>query len=78
MGGTDRWIQALVLAPFVRQKLRPLSSTPNKADLQLLKELVEAGKVTPVIDRTYSLSEVPDALRYLHQGQARGKIAITV
>jgi NADPH:quinone reductase-like Zn-dependent oxidoreductase len=78
LGGIDRWIQALVLSPFVRQELRPLSTKPNKADLQFLKELIEAGKVTPVIDRTYPLSEVPDAIRYLEAGHAQGKIVITV
>ncbi len=78
LGGTDRWIQALVLSPFVGQNLRPLSTMPRKDDLLFLKELIEAGKVTPVIDRTYPLSEVPDAIRYLNEGHARGKVVITV
>jgi len=51
---------------------------PNKEDLQYLKELIEAGKVTPVIDRTYPLREVPEAIRYLEEGHARGKVVITV
>ena len=82
--GGDRWIgigrslQALVVSRFVRHKLRPLSAKPNQADLQMLKQLIEAGKVTPVIDRTFSLSEVPDAIRYLHEGRARGKLVISV
>ena len=82
--GGDRWIgmgrslQALVVSPFVSHKLRPLSSKPNQPDLHLLKELIEAGKLTPVIDRTYPLSEVPDAIRYLHEGRARGKLVISV
>jgi NADPH:quinone reductase-like Zn-dependent oxidoreductase len=82
--GGDRWIgigrslQALVVSRFVSHKLRPLSSKPNQADLQMLKQLIEAGKVTPVIDRTFSLSEVPDAIRYLHEGRARGKLVISV
>jgi NADPH:quinone reductase-like Zn-dependent oxidoreductase len=82
--GGDRWIgigrsvQALVVSPFVSQDLRPLSSKPNQPDLHLLKELIEAGKLTPVIDRTYPLSEVPDAIRYLHEGRARGKLVISV
>ena len=50
----------------------------NKADLVAAKELIEAGKLTPVIDRTYSLSEVPEAIRYLEEGHARGKVVITV
>jgi len=66
------------LAPFVRDKLRPLASKPNKADLQFLKELIEAGNITPVIDRTYGLSETADAMRYLEKGQARGKVVINV
>jgi NADPH:quinone reductase-like Zn-dependent oxidoreductase len=78
LGSTDRWIQALLLSPFVRQKLRPLSTKPNQADLQLIKELVEAGKVRPVVERTYPLHEVPDAIRYLKEGRARGKIVIAV
>src|SRR5437660_12089657 len=65
--GGDRWIgigrplQALVMSPFASHKLRPLAAKPNQPDLQFLKELIEAGKVTPVIDRTYSLSETADA-----------------
>ena len=47
-------------------------------DVVLLKELIEAGKVTPVIDRTYPLAEVPEALRYLEAGHAQGKVVITV
>ena len=78
LGGTDRWIQALLLSPFVTHKLRPLSTKPCKADLLLLKELVEAGKIMPVIDRTYPLSETRDAFRYLKAGQARGKIIISM
>src|SRR5947209_14135665 len=82
--GGDRWIgigrslQALVVSRFVSHQLRPLSAKPNQADLQVLKQLIEAGKVTPVIDRTFSLSEVPDAIRYLHEGRARGKLVISV
>ncbi len=53
-------------------------ATPNAEDLQFLKELIEAAKVTPVIDRTYPLSEVPNAIRYLNEGHARGKLVITV
>jgi NADPH:quinone reductase-like Zn-dependent oxidoreductase len=82
--GGDRWIgigrslQALVVSPFVSHTLRPLSSKPNQPDLQFLKELIEARKLTPVIDTTYPLSEVPDAIRYLHEGRARGKLVISV
>jgi len=77
-GGTDRLLRALLLSPLVRQKLRGLLSKERQEDLQTLWELIEAGKVTPVIDRTYPLREVPDAIRYLEQGHARGKVVISV
>ena len=76
--GTDRWIKALVLSPFVRQRLRPLIHTNSKEDLATLKERIEAGKVTPVISAHYPLSEVSEAIRYLEEGHARGKVVITV
>ena len=77
--GVGRQLRALMLSPFVRQKLCSLFSLERpREDLQFLKELVEAGKVTPVIDRTYSLSKVPEAIRYWEEGHARGKIVITV
>jgi NADPH:quinone reductase-like Zn-dependent oxidoreductase len=61
------------------QKMVPLPpKPPNKTDLVFMKELLEAGKVTPTIDRRYSLSELPDALRYLEKGHARGKVIITM
>jgi NADPH:quinone reductase-like Zn-dependent oxidoreductase len=74
----DRWLRAVVVSPFVSQRLGPVASTENAEDLLFVKELIEAGKVRPVIDRTYSLREVPDAIRYLHEGHARGKIVIAV
>ena len=82
--GGDRWIgigrsvQALVASPFVRHRLRPLLAKPNAADLRVLKDLIDAGKLAPVIDRTYPLGGVPDAIRALHEGRARGKLVITV
>ena len=78
IGPVGRVIKALVLSPFVRQKLTSFVVKPNTEDLQFLSGLVEAGKVTPVIDRTYSLREVPEALGYLEAGRARGKVVITV
>ena len=71
-------IKAFVLSLFVRQQGRPYFASPNKKDLVVLKELVESEKVTPVIDRTYPLSETPEAFRYLDGGHARGKVVITV
>jgi NADPH:quinone reductase-like Zn-dependent oxidoreductase len=79
LGGFDRQIlRAPIRSLVVRQKLRPLVSKETSEDLLVLKELIEAGKVTPVIDRTYPLSEAPDAIRYLAEGHARGKVVITV
>jgi NADPH:quinone reductase-like Zn-dependent oxidoreductase len=77
-GALGRVVTALVLSPFVRQRLRPFFTKANQADLFVLKELIEAGKLTPVIDRTYRLSETPEAIGYLEEGHARGKVVITV
>jgi NADPH:quinone reductase-like Zn-dependent oxidoreductase len=77
LGPVDRMIKAAVLSPFVSQKLGSFLAKANRDDLQFLKELIEAGKVKPVIDRTYPLSEAPEAIRYLEEGHARGKVVIT-
>jgi NADPH:quinone reductase-like Zn-dependent oxidoreductase len=78
LGGNDRQIRAILLSPFVGQKLGTFVSREKHEDMIVLKELIEAAKVTPVIDRTYTLTEVADAIRYMRQGQARGKVVITV
>jgi NADPH:quinone reductase-like Zn-dependent oxidoreductase len=78
IGRTDRLIGALVLSLFVGHNLRFFIATGRKEDLLFLKELIEAGKVTPVIDRTYPLSEVPEAMRHLEREHARGKVVIAV
>src|SRR5919112_643612 len=78
LGGTDRQLRAMILSPFVGQKLGTFVNKENHEDLLVLKELTESGKITPVIDRTYPLSEVPEAMRYLEAGHARGKVVITV
>jgi NADPH:quinone reductase-like Zn-dependent oxidoreductase len=70
--------KAFLLSLFVRQVKRPFVSTPNEADLTTLGELVGAGRVTPVIDRTYPLSETATAFRYLDQGHAQGKVILVV
>jgi NADPH:quinone reductase-like Zn-dependent oxidoreductase len=79
IGALARAIAARVMAPFVSQKLVIffLAKT-SKDDLAILRELMATGKVTPVIDRRYSLSEVPEAIRYLEEGHARGKVVITL
>jgi NADPH:quinone reductase-like Zn-dependent oxidoreductase len=77
-GKLGRTIRALVASMVVRQQASPTVKTQNHDDLVALRDLVEAGKITPVIDRTFPLSEVPDAIRYLETGQARGKLVVTV
>jgi NADPH:quinone reductase-like Zn-dependent oxidoreductase len=76
--GIPRFLKLLVLSPFVSQDMGLRLPKGTKEHLVALKELLEAGKVTPVIDRTYPLSEVAEAIRYLEAGHASGKIVITV
>ena len=78
LGGSDRQLRAMSLSPFVGQKLGTLVGLVNATDLEALTELVESGKVTPAIDRTYPLSEVTEAIRYLQAGQVRGKVVIAI
>jgi NADPH:quinone reductase-like Zn-dependent oxidoreductase len=78
LGGMDRFLRALILSPFVGQQLIGLLSEERKEDLQSLRELIEAGRLTPVIDRTYPLGEAAQAVRYLAGGHARGKVVLTV
>jgi NADPH:quinone reductase-like Zn-dependent oxidoreductase len=86
VGAADgRWVgpmlpplKALLLSRFVSQKQIFFISKRSQADLLFLKDLIEARKVTPVIDRSYPLSDVPEAIRYLEEGHARGKVVITV
>ncbi len=78
IGPLARLITALVLSRFVSQKCVPFLARPNKEDLAIMHDLMEAGKVTPVIDKCYSLNEIPEAIRYLEEGHARGKVVITL
>jgi NADPH:quinone reductase-like Zn-dependent oxidoreductase len=78
LGGTDRQLRALILSRFVDQKLGTFISKENHEDLLVIKGLIESGKVTPVIDRTYPLAEASEAIRYLEEGYAQGKVVITV
>jgi NADPH:quinone reductase-like Zn-dependent oxidoreductase len=81
-GSVATIFQILLLGPWIRRttgkKIRILAVRPNIEDVDFVKELIEAGKVTPVIDKTYPLSEVPEALRYLGGGRVKGKVVITV
>ena len=79
LGGFDRNLRAVALSRFTSQRLRMLSSTPRQEDLEVLRELIEAGKVTPVIGRSYPLAEVPEAIRQMVEGRGGGgKVVITV
>ena len=73
-----RQFRALALSPFLRQRLAMVTPRQRSADLERLTVLIEAGKVTPSIGATYPLDEVPEAMRYLESGAARGKIAIVI
>jgi NADPH:quinone reductase-like Zn-dependent oxidoreductase len=81
-GSVATILQILFLGPWIRRttgkKIRVLAVRPNIEDLDFMKELIEAGKVTPVIDRTYPLSEVPEAMGYVGEGHAQGKVVISV
>jgi NADPH:quinone reductase-like Zn-dependent oxidoreductase len=78
LGGLDRTLRAIVLSPFVSQRLGGLISTESGEDIQELRALIEAGKLTPVVDRTFPLTDAPEAIRYLTEGRARGKVVVTV
>ena len=78
LGPLARMIKTLVLSRFVSQNLVMFLARRSKEDLTIMHELMKAGKVTPVIDKRYKLSEVPEAIRYLEEGHARGKVVITL
>ncbi|MBA3531503.1 MAG: NAD(P)-dependent alcohol dehydrogenase [Ardenticatenales bacterium] len=80
-GSMTQFYQSIFLGPLISMtgsnSMRNLLAKPNKNDLTFIKELLETGKVTPVIDKSYPFSEIPDAIRYLEEGHARGKVVIT-
>ena len=78
LGGSERSIRALLLSPLVRQKLGTFIASENAADLIVLRDLIETGKVAPAIDRTYPLSQTAAAITHMQDGHARGKLVITV
>jgi len=78
IGIVARLISALVLSRFVSQRFVTFLARPNKDDLTIVRDLMKAGKVKPVIDRRYSLSEVPEAIRYVEERHARGKVVISL
>lgn len=81
-GATAQMFEAMLLGPLLsatgNKKLGNIMAKPDQEDLTFVKELLEAGKVKPLIDRCYPLSEVPEAIRYLETGHAQGKVVITV
>src|SRR5215470_6281450 len=78
IGAVGTLVRAVVVNVAVRQRLRPFLAKPKREDLLTLTELIEAGKLTPVIDRSYPLADTADAVRHVEQGHARGKVIITV
>jgi NADPH:quinone reductase-like Zn-dependent oxidoreductase len=76
--GMGRQLRALALSPFLRQRLAMVTPRQHSSDLDRLTSFIEAGTVTPSIGATYSLDQVPEAMRYLEAGKARGKVAITI
>ena len=71
-------LKAFFVSPLISQKFKFFIAKTLKADLTVLRDLMQEGKVTPVIDRQYPMSETAEALRYLEEGHARGKIVITL
>jgi NADPH:quinone reductase-like Zn-dependent oxidoreductase len=78
LGGSDRQLRALMLSPFTSQTLTTLICSENTQDLQALTELIESGQVRPVIDRTYPLSQTPEAIQYMRDGHAQGKVVVNL
>ncbi len=78
VGPFGRVIKTMVLSPFISQKMGMMMADTSQKDLTILADLMQSGKVKPVIDRTYKLSEVPAAIAYVEEGHARGKVIITV
>jgi NADPH:quinone reductase-like Zn-dependent oxidoreductase len=78
VGPFGRIIHMLLIKPFVKQPMSMMMANSNATDLTFLAGLMETGKMKPVIDRTYKMSELADAIRYLEEGHARGKVVLTV
>jgi NADPH:quinone reductase-like Zn-dependent oxidoreductase len=78
LGGMDRQLRAHLLFPLVSQKLSTFIASENSADLAILRDLLESGKIAPAIDRAYPLSQTPAAIRHVQEGRARGKVVITI
>jgi NADPH:quinone reductase-like Zn-dependent oxidoreductase len=77
-GALVRPIKSILMSKFISQQMKPMLAEMNRKDLTLLADLIQAGKVKPVIDKTYTFNQLPDAMRYLEEGHARGKVVVTV
>jgi NADPH:quinone reductase-like Zn-dependent oxidoreductase len=78
LAGSDRQLRALLLSSFTSQTLTTLICSENRPDLLALTQLIESGQVRPVIDKTYGLSQTPEAIQYMRDGHAQGKVVINL
>jgi NADPH:quinone reductase-like Zn-dependent oxidoreductase len=78
LGGLGKALWAVVYSKFANQQMGMMMADANQKDLTILADMMQSGKVKAVIDKTYKLDQVPEAIRYLEQGHARGKVIITV
>jgi NADPH:quinone reductase-like Zn-dependent oxidoreductase len=78
LGGMDRLLRAILWSPFLRQRLGGVISVERGEDIEELRTLIEAGKLTPVVDRTFPLADAAQAVRYLTEGRAKGKVVVTI
>jgi NADPH:quinone reductase-like Zn-dependent oxidoreductase len=78
LGGFDRQLRAPLVSMFVQQRLRALVAKERAEDLEEITRLIESGAIRPVIDRSYPLADAPDAIRYLAEGHAAGKVVLTI
>jgi len=78
LGGLGKALWAMLFSKFVNQQMGMMMADANQKDLTILADMMQAGTIKPVIDRTYKLDQLPDAIRYLEEGHARGKVIISV
>jgi NADPH:quinone reductase-like Zn-dependent oxidoreductase len=76
--GVDRWIRGMLIAPFLRLKVRPLIHKDSRQDLTTIRELIEAGKLAPVVGRTFPLASVAEAVQFVREGRAHGQVSIAI
>ncbi|HSJ83182.1 MAG TPA: NAD(P)-dependent alcohol dehydrogenase [Acidimicrobiia bacterium] len=76
--GVDRWMRRMLIAPFLRLKVRPLIHKDSRQDLATIRELIEGGKLAPVVDRAFPLASVAEAVQFVREGRAHGQVSITI